>query len=139
MNEVRSALSSVRAMWREIGIMLGLPYDFLKMLLLSDESAASCIDEVVKSWLKRDYNTDTFGKPSWKKLVEVVGARVGGDNVSAASVISSEHPSVLLEEEAKGGIKRPRETDPEEAAESRRLCLIDTPGIVVGILVVILS
>lgn len=103
--------------------MLGLPYDFLKMLLLSDDSAVNCVHDMISSWLKRDYDTDTFGVPSWKKLVEVVGAKVGGDNVSAASAIASEHPSEPVEEEAEVAIKRPCETDPEEAAGSKRLCL----------------
>jgi len=49
---------------------------------------------VVREWLKRNYNVGKFGEPTWRKLVEVVGSPVGGNNLKLAMKIAKEHPGV---------------------------------------------
>ena len=74
----------------EIGLLLGIPYSKLKALEFADD-----LDEMVRgmvvAWLDKKYNTEVFGEPSWKKLVEVVGARAGGNHGVLAQEIASQH------------------------------------------------
>ena len=73
--------------WMAIGLLLGIPYFQLKMLEYSDEMVRG----VVRAWLEEKYNTQVFGRPCWRKLVEVVGARAGGSHAALAQEIAREH------------------------------------------------
>ena len=50
------------------------------------------VREMARVWLEGKCDTDLFGKPSWKKLVEAVGARAGGHNLSLARDIARKPP-----------------------------------------------
>ena len=76
--------------WIEIGLLLGIPYSQLKMLEFSD-GLDEMVQGVVRAWLEEKYNTQVFGRPTWRKLVEVVGARAGGNHVALAQEIAGEH------------------------------------------------
>ncbi len=71
--------------------------------------------------MKKRYDVQRFGVPSWKKLVEVVGARMGGANSSIASEIADDHPMK--------GTKRPHGCESGEGAD-KKICL-DASGIVI--------
>ena len=113
MKEVVAELVPVSTKWKEIGIMFGLPYHYLHMLSSSGKKTADCVFDMIEKWLKKNYDTANFGMPSWKKLVEVVGARVGGNDSSVASEIASRHQAEPMEEEVKG-TKRPHSGQQEE-------------------------
>lgn len=90
MGEVVLALGPVSAKWKEIGIILGARHDLLEGLYRNDESVAECINSVVKKWLKKKFDA-RFGAPSWKKLVEAIGAKTGGGNAAHALEIARQH------------------------------------------------
>ena len=50
-----------------------------------------CLSEMLTHWLKRNYNVQRFGEPSWQRLVEVVGDPAGGANPALASQIAEKH------------------------------------------------
>ena len=137
MKDVVAALVPVSARWKEIGIMFGVPYYFLNMLCLSGKKIADCLFDMIEKWLKRDYDTDNFGMPSWKKLVEVVGARVGGNDSSVASEIASRHQAEPVEEEVEEvkGAKRPHSSEPEEVDGGEKRPHLDALGIYSAIMV----
>ena len=83
-------MSGVAHKWIEIGLLLGIPYSQLKMLEYSD-GLDEMVQGVVRAWLEEKYNTQVFGRPSWRKLVEVVGARAGGSHAALAQEIAREH------------------------------------------------
>ena len=47
---------------------------------------------IITQWLKRNYDTERFGPPTWKVLVEAVKSPKGGDNVALAEKIAKDHP-----------------------------------------------
>ena len=92
---VRKALFPVAAQWRAIGEGLGVKGGRLDEIHINHPNdSASCMREVVREWLKRNCNVGKFGYPTWRKLVEVVGSPVGGNNLKLAMKIAKEHPGV---------------------------------------------
>ena len=83
--DVKSALQNhgVAGKWKEIGLFFGLAFHQLERM--QGES------DMVEAWLKQSYDTEHFGKPSWKKLVSAVGSRAGAGDVEAAKRIASRH------------------------------------------------
>ena len=47
--------------------------------------------KMLTEWLRRNYNTQRFGMPTWKKLVEAVKARTGGGNTALAQRVAEKH------------------------------------------------
>ena len=50
-----------------------------------------CFREVLKQWLKKCYNTQKHGPPTWRKLVEAVANSNGGDNPALAEAMAGKH------------------------------------------------
>ena len=80
--------------WMAIGLLLGIPYSQLKMLEYSD-GPDEMVRGVLCAWLEERHNTQVFGRPSWRKLVEVVGARAGGNHAALAQEIAREHSTTV--------------------------------------------
>ena len=89
---MHKALLPVTSRWREIGLGLRL-----KSRLLTDVGKAyfgdpsTCLSMTISYWLEGEYNTERFGKPTWKKVVEVVGDPAAGNDPSLACQIAREH------------------------------------------------
>ena len=49
------------------------------------------LSDVVNEWLSQSYNTERFGLPSWKMLVDAVAHRSGGNNYALARQIAIQH------------------------------------------------
>lgn len=96
MGGVVLALGPVSAKWKEIGIILGARHDTLEGLYRLGESIVECINSVVKKWLKKKFDA-RFRAPSWKKLVEAIGAKTGGANAAHALEIAQQHLSKFPE------------------------------------------
>ena len=47
--------------------------------------------EVLKIFLKHRYNTQKYGPPTWRKLVEAVDSPAGGNNHALAKKIAKDH------------------------------------------------
>ena len=94
------ALEPVSAKWSDIGVMLGLSYDFMQGLLGKDD-IMDRIRSLVKKWLKKKFDFKNFGVPSWKKLVELIGAKAGGDNSAHALNIAKKHYAVTVKNSRK--------------------------------------
>ena len=93
-NEVLRALEPVAHNWMEMGICLGISYDLLEPFDQGDPQGS--LAAVVQLWLGARYDSTAFGRPSWRKLVEVVGARCGASNPSLAESIAKQHESESL-------------------------------------------
>ena len=103
MRAVIQALEPVSAMWMQVGIILGLNYDFLRTLRSCDHEDR--LEKLVKRWLKQKFDHEKFGLPSWKKLVEAIGARAGGADGRHALKIAKEHPSKIAGCSASSGMQ----------------------------------
>ncbi len=85
-----NALTDVKSRYYEIGTQLHLR----DLVTIKNRSTTDTIamGEVVEEWLKGNYKTTKFGRPTWKMLVKVVANRNGGNNTSLAKKIASQHP-----------------------------------------------
>ena len=46
---------------------------------------------MVTEWLKKNYNVEKYGEPTWQRLVEVVVHPTGGANTALARDIARKH------------------------------------------------
>ena len=85
-----NALTDVKSRYYEIGTQLHLR----DLVTIKNRSTTDTIamGEVVEEWLKGNYNTTRFGRPTWKMLVKVVANPNGGNNNYLAKKIASQHP-----------------------------------------------
>ena len=95
--DVQSELNPVAANWRNIGIALRLKVDVLENIDTKFKGDPDvCLSHMVTEWLKKNYNWEKFGEPTWQRLVKAVDHPAGGANTALASKIASRH-------KAKGG------------------------------------
>ena len=89
-------MEPVIARWKYIGLALGLNHNQLGVIKHGNEKPEDCLTEMLALWLKKSYNTDRFGTPSWELLVNAVGHRSGGNNCALAESITKSHEGILL-------------------------------------------
>ncbi len=86
---VLNALTGVQSRYYEIGTQLHLKsLDTIRNRSITDTIA---MGGVVEDWLKWNYDTDIFGPPTWKMLVNVVANPSGGNDNFLAKKIAEEH------------------------------------------------
>jgi hypothetical protein len=88
---VKSALVGVTARWKHIGLALGLRPDQLDVIEAENRKFEDCLTEALKLWLKKAYNTERFGEPSWELLARAVANQVGGNNPALAQEITKKY------------------------------------------------
>lgn len=89
--EVRQELTGIAAQWKDIGIDLGIAIGKLNEIQAEVEGSMQCLTQMLITWLRRAYNVERFGEPTWRKLVEVVGSPSGGNNPSLSRSIAERH------------------------------------------------
>ena len=67
-----STLKPLESKWRDIGRKLGMLPSTIDTISADHSKSGPCLSEVIKHWLQLNYDTNKFGQPSWKKLVEAV-------------------------------------------------------------------
>ena len=87
--DVIHILNPIAASWKHIGRAMHLNVGELDCI--NSESSRECLSCVVEKWLKRNYNDDKFGQPTWKWLVEIVADPAAGNNKHLADEIAREH------------------------------------------------
>ena len=90
--DVRRELIPVAAKWRNIGSCLGLKPDTLDSIdKRNSGNPTACLMSVVTEWLKRNYNMEKFGEPTWQQLVRAVADPAGGANKGVAKDMATKH------------------------------------------------
>ena len=84
-------LEGVADKWMSIGLLLGIPYYRLEGCEAED-TLSHRVTAMVTEWLERRYDTEVFGVPSWRRLVEVVASRAGGSHNYLANQLVKAHP-----------------------------------------------
>ena len=62
---------SLAAKWEQLSTYLGLSCDVIDNIKGSGDNY-HCWSEALKHWIRQNYNTDTFGRPSWRSLLKAV-------------------------------------------------------------------
>ena len=64
---------SLAAKWEQLSAFLGLPSSLIDQIRLNRPNDSSgCWNEALNQWIKQNYNTNRFGKPSWKTLLRAI-------------------------------------------------------------------
>ena len=90
--DVIEELVPVTANWEAVGIALRLKSHSLATIQAKyRDDLHKCLTSMVMEWLKRNYDVNKFGKPTWQKLVEAVNSPAGGANTALAIDIARRH------------------------------------------------
>ena len=84
-------LCNVAYKWYSVGLALGLHPDTLKKIEANDRDVDRRLHEVIDRWLRKLYDTTTYGQPSWERLVEAVAHPAGGSDRALADKIARKH------------------------------------------------
>ena len=91
---MKSELQPVVARWKDIGLALRLDPDKLDEIEKDNRHSSNCLTKVLTLWLKKNYNTERFGEPSWELLAAAVGNRAGGNDSALAEEIAERHGGI---------------------------------------------
>ena len=82
----------VAGSWKAIGT--GLRIDSGRLDTIQESNSGKpkeCLLEMLTCWLKRNYNVERFGEPTWQTVVKVVAHPAAGDNCTLALGIAKQH------------------------------------------------
>ena len=85
-------LKNVKASCYKIGTALHLKQDELDAIKGESADCTAALIKIITSWLRKNYNLERFGEPTWKVLVEAVANPIGGNNNALAMEIARKHP-----------------------------------------------
>ena len=89
--DIQCELTDVTSRWKKLGGALRLRPGVLDVIEEDKRDSESRFTRVLTEWLQQNYNTDRFGKPSWKMLVDAVAHPVGGNNPALAIKIATKY------------------------------------------------
>ena len=82
----------VASSWKAIGMGLRIDSGRLNMIHESNfGKPRECLSEILTCWLKRNYNVERFGEPTWKAVVKIIAHPAAGDNCALALSIAKQH------------------------------------------------
>lgn len=85
---------TINASYYSFGGALGLsPTELNTIKLACGQNPKQGLNDVTLAWLHQKYNTEKYGPPTWRRLVEAVDDPAGGDNHALAKTIASRHPA----------------------------------------------
>ena len=72
-NEVITECKELVSQWDQLSIYLGLSSRVIEKIGKNNKSETfNCMCEAVKEWIKQNYLTKKYGKPSWRTLLNAV-------------------------------------------------------------------
>ena len=84
MYDVKVKVLPVAARWRDIGLALGISDSKLETIEANKSDVRDRLTDMLRLWLKRAYNVEKYGEPSWQSLREAVRSPAGGDSPALA-------------------------------------------------------
>ena len=94
--DVRDELTPVATKWKSFGCALQLGTNVLESIQNKNRDDPGFLTLVVKEWLKRNYNVEKFGVPTWQRLVKALSDITGGANMALASDIAKKHKATSI-------------------------------------------
>ena len=90
--DMKKELNPVSSKWKSIGVGLRLTPNILDDIQTwNSGDSSACLSLTLTEWLKRNYNVERFGEPTWQWLIDVVGDPAGGANKGLARGIAQRH------------------------------------------------
>jgi len=94
--DVYRAVLDLAAMWRDMCFALGLRPAVAETIFATHVDPKQCLREVVIRWLRKAYDVDRHGPPTWRTLVKAVSDKAGGDNPALAEEIAKDHKGIVM-------------------------------------------
>ena len=91
LTRVADATSVVCWRWFSLCCVLGLSASLLLTVERENSSDMAKLHVGLTHWLQRNYNTEKYGPPTWRKLVMAVDSTSGRNNYSLALKIAKQH------------------------------------------------
>ena len=88
--DVLEEVWSLAGRWRSMCLVLRLSNADTIASSYHDKPG-DCLRATIEKWLKKVYNTQRHGPPTWRKLVGAVANNIGGDNPALAETIAVNH------------------------------------------------
>ena len=64
---------SLSSNWEKVSAYLGLSFELIETIKRDNpRDSAGCWNEALKEWIKHNYDTKLFGRPSWRSLLRAV-------------------------------------------------------------------
>ena len=83
---------NISARYYNLGIELGLHPGKLEAVQQTYSlNVTEALTQVLLLWLRRQYDVETHGPPTWQRLREAVESPAGGDNPALAEEIAEKH------------------------------------------------
>ena len=89
--DVKAELTRVIARWKHIGLALRLSPAKLDAIEKENKEPEDCLIKALTLWLNKGYDTERFGEPSWKLIVDAVCNTAGGNNKALANMIATKY------------------------------------------------
>lgn len=81
---------SISVKYYALGLALRLrPHDLDRVRQENHQSIQDALRDVLLLWLRKAYDVDKYGPPTWEKLMEAVGKESGGNNRALAEEIAA--------------------------------------------------
>ena len=94
--DVYRAVLDLAGMWRDMCFALGLRPAIVDTISATCcGNPKQCLREVIIKWLRKTYDIDRHGPPTWRTLVKAVSDKAGGNNPALAEGIAKEHKGIV--------------------------------------------
>ena len=95
-HDVYRAVLDLAGIWRDMCFALGLrPAIADTIFATCYGNPKQCLREVIIKWLRKTYDVDRHGPPTWRTLVKAVSDKAGGNNPALAEEIAKEHTGIV--------------------------------------------
>ena len=81
--------------WKHVGLALKLDSNQLNKIEKENRDLDDCLTAMLTLWLKKNYDTEKHGEPSWELLSGAVRHPAGGKNSALADSIARKYGGIL--------------------------------------------
>lgn len=90
--DIETEVIDIAPNWKGFGRALRLPQNLLNRIAAQPgTNPETCLTDTLTAFLKKNYDFDEYGVPSWRMIVEAVGHKVGGRDNDLALRIAENH------------------------------------------------
>ena len=94
LHEIFDEVLPISSKWLMFCCCLGLRASLLEAIVKDHpNSTGDCLFDGLKNWVRKNYDTEKNGLPTWRKLVEAVDNSSGGENHALALEIAEKYKS----------------------------------------------
>ena len=93
LSEVIEEILPIQSRYYYLGRSLNLKIADLRKIRDEHPTESDALEDVLLLWLNQQYDVKNCGYPTWRRLVEAIDKKSGGDNHELAKQIALNHPA----------------------------------------------